>query len=55
VIEAILQVHERRESIQGYRIIHQPAFLRHFSARFEPCDKSSNVRRRPAVATSIVA
>jgi tryptophanase len=38
VIEAILQVYERRESIGGYRIISQPKFLRHFTARFEPVD-----------------
>lgn len=36
VIEAILQVYERRESISGYRITSQPKFLRHFSACFEP-------------------
>lgn len=36
VIEAILDVHARRESIPGYRITRQPKFLRHFSARFEP-------------------
>jgi tryptophanase len=36
VIEAILQVYERREKIRGYRIIRQPKFLRHFTAAFEP-------------------
>lgn len=36
VVEAILQVYERRESIGGYRIVSQPKFLRHFTARFEP-------------------
>jgi len=36
VVEAILEVYERRESLRGYRIIHQAPFLRHFSARFEP-------------------
>ena len=36
VVEAILQVYERRESIVGYRIISQPKFLRHFTAQFEP-------------------
>jgi tryptophanase len=36
VVEAILHVYERRESIVGYRIISQPKFLRHFTARFEP-------------------
>ena len=36
VVEAILQVHERRSLIGGYRIVSQPKFLRHFTARFEP-------------------
>lgn len=36
VIEAILQVHARRASIGGYRIVSQPTFLRHFTAQFEP-------------------
>ncbi len=36
VVEAILEVHERRASLRGYRITHQTPFLRHFSARFEP-------------------
>lgn len=36
VVEAILQVYERRDSIRGYRILSQPKFLRHFTAQFEP-------------------
>jgi tryptophanase len=40
VIEAILEVHRRRHQIRGYRITHQPPFLRHFSARFEPLESS---------------
>jgi tryptophanase len=36
VVEAILQVFERRAAIGGYRIVSQPKFLRHFTARFEP-------------------
>ncbi len=36
VVEAIQEVYERRESLRGYRIIHQAPFLRHFSAQFEP-------------------
>jgi tryptophanase len=36
VIEAILQVYQRREAISGYRIVQQAPFLRHFTARFEP-------------------
>ena len=36
VIEAILQVYKRRESIRGYNIVSAPKFLRHFTARFAP-------------------
>lgn len=35
VVEAILQVHERRDGIRGMRIVHEAPFLRHFTARFE--------------------
>jgi tyrosine phenol-lyase len=36
VVEVILEVFARRESIGGFRFTHQAAVLRHFSARFEP-------------------
>ncbi|KPK60273.1 MAG: tyrosine phenol-lyase [Gemmatimonas sp. SG8_38_2] len=36
VVEAILDVWKRRESVPGYRITEQAPFLRHFTARFEP-------------------
>ncbi len=36
VIEVILEVFRRRESIGGFRITHQAPVLRHFTARFEP-------------------
>ncbi len=36
VVEIILEVFERKDSISGYRIIHQTPFLRHFTCRFEP-------------------
>jgi tryptophanase len=36
VIEAIVNVFERRDALKGYRIIEQPALLRHFSAHFAP-------------------
>jgi tyrosine phenol-lyase len=36
VVEAILEVYERRSSLKGFRIVHEAPFLRHFSARFEP-------------------
>jgi tryptophanase len=54
VIEAILQVHERREKIRGYHITQQPPFLRHFTARFEPYDETTAVKRKPAFASSIL-
>jgi len=38
VVEAILQIHERRATIGGYRITSQPKFLRHFTAQFEPLE-----------------
>jgi tyrosine phenol-lyase len=34
VVEAILEVNERKEQIRGLEIIEEPPFLRHFSARF---------------------
>ena len=45
VVEAILEVYEHRDSIRGYRIVSQPKFLRHFTARFEPIDELTNVER----------
>jgi tyrosine phenol-lyase len=34
VVEAILEVNQRRAGIRGLEIVEQPPFLRHFSARF---------------------
>ncbi len=36
VVEAILEVNERKERLRGYEIVSQPQFLRHFSCRFRP-------------------
>jgi tryptophanase len=36
VVEVILDVWNRRDSIRGLRLVHQPPFLRHFTARLEP-------------------
>lgn len=38
VVEAILNVWERREEIGGYRITEAPPVLRHFTARFAPLE-----------------
>ena len=36
LVEAILEVNERRKNIGGIEIVEQPQFLRHFTARFRP-------------------
>jgi tyrosine phenol-lyase len=38
VVEAILEVNERKESLRGLEIVEEPPFLRHFSARFRPLE-----------------
>jgi tryptophanase len=36
LVEAILEVNERKAAISGFEIVSQPKFLRHFTARFRP-------------------
>jgi tyrosine phenol-lyase len=36
VIEAVVEVFQKRETIKGYRIIEEPPVLRHFTAKFAP-------------------
>jgi tyrosine phenol-lyase len=36
LVEAILEVNARKESLRGLRITYEPPHLRHFTARFEP-------------------
>jgi tyrosine phenol-lyase len=36
LIEAILEVNERKTKLRGVEIVQEPPFLRHFSARFQP-------------------
>ena len=52
VIEAILKVNERRDSIGGYRIVSAPTFLRHFTARFEPVAEPAYLRVESPVGRS---
>jgi tryptophanase len=60
VVEAILEVYARRESVRGYRIISQPKFLRHFTARFQPVGERplrrtyTRLRTYSVVATTAV-
>ena len=35
VIEAVAEVHARRNELRGLRIVEAPPVLRHFTARFE--------------------
>ncbi len=36
LVEAILEINERKDRIVGFEIVSQPEFLRHFSATFRP-------------------
>ncbi len=36
VVEAVVDVYERRESIRGLKMVFEPEYLRFFQARFEP-------------------
>jgi tryptophanase len=36
VIEVAVQVAQQAGDLRGYRIVEEPAQLRHFTARFEP-------------------
>jgi tryptophanase len=36
VVEAVLEVNDRKDQMRGFEIVSEPQFLRHFSARFRP-------------------
>jgi len=36
LVEAILEINDRKHDLRGFEIVEQPQFLRHFSARFQP-------------------
>ena len=37
LVEAILEVNERRGDLRGFEIVSAPKYLRHFKAKFRPC------------------
>ena len=39
VVEAILEVNQKKGDLRGYEIVEQPRFLRHFSAKFRRVEK----------------
>jgi tyrosine phenol-lyase len=41
LVEAILEVNERRHELCGFEIISEPKYLRHFKAKFRPSSRSS--------------
>ncbi|HTC23191.1 MAG TPA: tryptophanase [Gemmatimonadales bacterium] len=50
VVEAVLDVWERRAEVTGYRFVEQAPVLRHFTARFEPLTARSPRTSAPASA-----
>jgi tyrosine phenol-lyase len=38
VVEAVIDVYERRNEIRGLKMVYEPEYLRFFQARFEPLD-----------------
>jgi len=36
VVETLVKIAKRRDTIHGYRFTYAPELLRHFTARFEP-------------------
>jgi tryptophanase len=50
VVEAMGQVWRSRENIRGLRIVEAPAFLRHFTARFEPVGEPAGAGANPGVS-----
>ena len=43
LVEAVVELHERRDGIEGMRFVHRPDVLPHFTARFEPLRQPGSV------------
>lgn len=39
VADTVIEMYQRREAVQGLRIVYETRFLRHFTARFEPASR----------------
>jgi tryptophanase len=46
VVEVILEVWRRRETIRGLELIYQAPFLRHFTARLRPARSAAKTDER---------
>ena len=55
VVEAILEVNERKDEIRGLEIVEEPPFLRHFSARFRPLMTNGESARRHGLAWIVLS
>lgn len=42
-IEAVIEVHAKRDAMTGYRMTYEPPSLRHFTAEFEPIPEKATV------------
>jgi tryptophanase len=38
IIATMSRINDRKQSLRGYRILHAPELLRHFTASFEPIE-----------------
>jgi tryptophanase len=43
VVEAILEVNERKQELRGFEIVSEPRFLRHFSCRLRPVQPKGGI------------
>ncbi len=45
VAEVLLEINENKKKLKGFKIIEEPKFLRHFTAKFSPYNlKNDNIK-----------